>query len=338
MSRTLLISILLVLIMITASCAKRNTSYEDGNAAELIRTIPVVGNPTHISYGGDRLYVALDQGGMAVVNTTDYNMEMFTSLTSDDGSVTALNRIRFTDCVAEHDMLVIYDTYDTDNITFVNTANPDSLKPYARIIGESQNILDLSLRKLDNDPNGNIVELLYVLTDAIKYGRNDGGFWLGNETSIAVDVPIKGVDMDDDNFYVAVDQRGLFTYSRESTQLLSEIAFYGYAQKLAVNDKIAYIAARHGGLQIVDVSNPAQPVHLAEFDTDGYASDIAYKNGIVAVSSGGGGVYLFDVSNPAKPKLMDHITDCGYANTVTFVENTIVVASRDDGVLIYAID
>ncbi|MDD2596710.1 MAG: hypothetical protein PHY98_03315 [Candidatus Cloacimonetes bacterium] len=338
MSRTLLISVLLVLIMITASCAKRNTAYADGNHLELIKTIPVIGNPSHISVGGDWVYVALDQGGLGVVNTQNYSYKWLTSLTSADGSVTQLTRIRLVDSVPNRDILYIYDTSGTDDISFISTSVSDSLKPFGSIRGASQNIQDMIWNNLEADPESNIVELLYSTSTEVYYGRNDGGFWMGSDFNIPVAYPIQGLGMDDNNIYVAVDQRGLFTYSRASQQLLSEISFYGYAQNMAVHDNIVYVAARHGGLQIVDVSNPAQPVLLAGYDTDGYASDIDYHDGKVAVSSGGGGVYLFDVSSPANPKLLAHITDCGYANTVAFSESSLVVASRDHGIMFYAIN
>ncbi len=338
MSRTLIMSILLASLLFTMSCAKRNTSYEDGVPLELLQTIPVVGDPCDLSYDGEWLYVALDQGGMAGINTTNYNLYWYTNLSSEDGSPTKLNRIRFVDYIAEHNVLFVYDTFDTDNITFVNTANPDSLRPYGGIIGDSQNIVGMSLHKLDNDPDGNILEFMYARLYDVKYGRNDGGFWMGSELSLDVEFPIRGISMDENNIYVAEDQRGLFTYSRASQQLLSEISFYGYAQNMAVHDNIVYVAARHGGLQIVDVNNSQNPQLIAGYDTSGYASNVEYHDGKVAVSSGSGGVYLFDVNTPANPKLLAHITDCGYANTVTFADDKLVVASRDEGILFYEIN
>ena len=144
--------------------------------------------------------------------------------------------------------------------------------------------------------------------------------------------------MDADHIYVATDQRGVFVYSRLTQQLVAECAVGGYAQRLALHDGILYVAARHGGLQIVDVHNPQQPILLGGFDTVGHASNVAYMNGKVAVSSGSGGVYYFDVSNPTNPRLIQRISECGYANTVTFLDNKLVVASRDFGILFYAID
>ncbi|MDI3503236.1 MAG: hypothetical protein PWP64_172 [Candidatus Cloacimonadota bacterium] len=327
--------VLLLLMLLLSACAEKNTAYEDADKFDLLRIVPVVGNPCDLDFNDTHLYVALDQGGLGAIDMQNYSLNWFTALTSADSSVTALNRIRQVEVVGEHDRLFLYDTFDTDDITFVNIANPDSLRPYASIRGDSQNIQDMIWRSIDDPHDNNILELLYAISETVYYGRNDGGFWMGNDFSFNVSYPIKGLEMDEDNIFVAVDQRGLFIYNRQTQQQISEISFYGYAQKLAYNNDIVYVAARHGGLQIVDVSDPAAPVLVGSYDTYGYASDIDYKDGYVAVSSGSGGTYIFDVSIPAAPRMIQQITECGYANTVRFMGDRLAIASRDLGVLFY---
>jgi hypothetical protein len=327
--------VLTILLFAAMSCAKQNSAYEENDVLELVRTIPVVGNPCDMSYGGGWLYVALDLGGLALIDTQSYEMHWYTSIIAADSSLISLNSVRLVDCIPENNSLYVYDTAGTDDITFINTENPESLLPFGSIRGESQNIRDMIWRKLENDPSGNNAELLYALSGKVHYGRNDGGFWMGNEFTFTVGYPITGLEMDAEYIYVATGQRGVMIYSRANQQMLSEIAFYGYAQKLVLNGGIAYVAARHGGLQIVDVSDPHAPEYLGGFDTTGYASGVDYHDGKVAISSGGGGLYLFDVSNPAKPKLIQRITDCGYVNTVRFVGDRLAVASRDKGILLY---
>jgi hypothetical protein len=335
MSRKILAYFALVAVLMIAGCAKRNTAYEESNALTLLAQVPVVGNPCDMSHGGGWLYVALDLGGLALIDTQSYETHWYTSIIAADSSLISLNSVRLVDCIPENNSLYVYDTTGTDDITFINTENPESLLPYGSIRGESQNIRDMIWRKLENDPSGNNAELLYALSGIVHYGRNDGGFWMGNEFNITVDYPITGLEMDAQHVYVATGQRGLFIYSRANQQLLSEIAFYGYAQKLVLNDGIAYVAARHGGLQIVNVDNPNDPKYLGGFDTVGYASDLDYHDGKVAISSGGGGLYLFDVSDPANPILIQRITECGYVNTVLFKDDVLIVGSRDNGIYFY---
>jgi len=339
MSRSLLIGLILVTLVMAAGCAKRNTAYQSGDQLELVRTIPVVGNPTDLDFSGNWLYVALDQGGLGRINTGTYAMDWYTKLLASDGSTKDLNRTRLVEYVSAKDLLFVYDIHATDQIYIVNTSNPDSLDPYRSITGATQGIRDMTLRELTNDPDGNLVELLYCLGNGnVYYGRFNGDLWLGSEFNITTPYPINGVAMDDNYVYMATDQRGIFIYNRQTQQFVSEIAFYGYAQKMALRNGILYVAARHGGLQVVDVSNPQQPVLVASYDTVGYATNLQVMNGKLAVSSGSGGAYYFDITNPTSPKLIQRITSGGYINDLVFSDDKLVLASRDAGILFYSLD
>lgn len=321
-----------------SGCAKRNTAYEDGHKLELLNTIPVVGNPYHLNYVAGKLYVALDQGGLGIIDPQNNQMNWLTSLLSDDGSITTLRKIRQVGVVPERNLLFLNEIQGTDLIHIVDTSIPDSLKPYDSITGATQDIQDMICRNLTNDPDGNIVEILYCNSFTINYGRFNGDLWLGSDFSINAPANISGLAMDENYIYATAQQRGLLIYSRETQQLVSETAVSGEAQKLVLHGGKAYIAARQSGLQILDISNPARPVHLAGFVTVGFASGVDFYNGKVAVSSGSGGAYYFDVSNPALPKLIQRITESGYTNTLTFMDNKLVIASRDRGLLFYAIN
>lgn len=339
MSRTLLVSIMLLLLMLTVSCAKRNTAYQDGGKLSLAYTIPVVGDPYHLNHVGGKLYVAMDQGGLGIIDPQTHHLKSFTSLSAADGSVVNLLRIRKVGVVPERNLMFLNEIQGTDLIRIIDTANPDSLDPFDSITGASQDIQDMICRNLVDDPDDNLVEIIYCNGIFINYGRFNGNLWIGSDFSIEAPASITGLDMDEQYIYAAAQQRGLFVYERsDHPQLISETSFPGEAQKIVVHDGIAYFASRQSGIQILDVSNPQNPSHLSSFDTTGYASDLAYHDGKLAVSSGSGGVYFFDVTDPANPKLVQRITECGYANTVAFVDNQLVIASRDEGILFYDID
>lgn len=338
MSRSLLIGLILVTLVMAAGCAKRNTAYQSGDKLELVRTVPIVGNPYHLSYVEGKLYMALDQGGLGIIDPSDYDLRLMTRLFAEDGSVTTLLRIRRVELVPERNLMFLNEVQGTDKIEIINTSNPDSLRPFDSITGASQDIQDMICRNLENDPDGNVMEILYCNGISINYGRFNGHLWLGSDFSISAPASLSGLAMDDQYIYAAAQQRGLFIYDRATRQLVSETAVSGEAQKIVLHNGIVYIASRQGGLQILDVTNPLQPVYLSGFDTVGYASDVAYKDGKLAISSGSGGAYYFDVSNPANPKLIQRVTEGGYVNTVAFVTNKLVVASRDAGILFYSLD
>jgi hypothetical protein len=59
-----------------------------------------------------------------------------------------------------------------------------------------------------------------------------------------------------------------------------------------VNGDEAFVAAGDGGLRIVDVSQPANPVEVTFYETSGYASDVLVVDDIVYVADGVAGLLI----------------------------------------------
>ena len=64
---------------------------------------------------------------------------------------------------------------------------------------------------------------------------------------------------------------------------------------------VAYVADGDAGLQVIDVSNPANPVRVGGYDTSGYAYGVAVSGNIAYVADDDAGLQVIDVSNPASP-------------------------------------
>ena len=75
----------------------------------------------------------------------------------------------------------------------------------------------------------------------------------------------------------------------------------GSALSVALSGNYAYVADSGAGLQVIDVSNPANPVRVGGYDTSGYAQDVAVSGNYAYVADDGGGLQVIDVSNPANP-------------------------------------
>ena len=99
---------------------------------------------------------------------------------------------------------------------------------------------------------------------------------------------------------------------------------------MTVVDGIAYVADGPGGLQIIDVSNPSNPILISVYDTFDYASSVSVVNGIAYVAAYyNDGLQMIDVTNPANPTFIkSHPTD-GSAFKVTVVGGMAYIA---DGV------
>ena len=88
-----------------------------------------------------------------------------------------------------------------------------------------------------------------------------------------------------------------------------------------------------GKLQLIDVSNPTQPVVRGEYQAGGYAGAVAVA-GKYAYVADGGAVVLLDVSNPASPLLKDRYETAAGANAIAVAGNLILVAGGTEGLIL----
>ena len=75
----------------------------------------------------------------------------------------------------------------------------------------------------------------------------------------------------------------------------------GDATDVVVVGNRAYVAFGYGGLLILDISNPANPVRLGGCETGGYARSVAVSGTVAYVADDWKGLQIIDVSHPASP-------------------------------------
>tara|TARA_R110001592_G_scaffold31886_3_gene111922 strand:+ start:37950 stop:54350 length:16401 start_codon:yes stop_codon:yes gene_type:complete len=90
----------------------------------------------------------------------------------------------------------------------------------------------------------------------------------------------------------------------------------------------AYIADRDGGLQIFDISNPSNPVHVGayDFNQQGIAQAIDVVGNLAYLAVGEAGLQIIDISNPANPTFAGSIATPARARGVQVVGNLAYVA------------
>ncbi len=76
---------------------------------------------------------------------------------------------------------------------------------------------------------------------------------------------------------------------------------------VTVQGNLAYIG-EGGALSILDISNPAVPVHLGSFRTSGYVEHITVVGQRAYLAARSAGLLILDVSNPTLPVLVDQYT------------------------------
>ncbi len=337
MLKQIILPAALVIAIALTGCAKRNTAYQADEVLTLLSQIPVVGEPSDIAIDGTDIYVALDQGGLAIIDAADYTMRWFTKLLPE-GSDSQLVNSRGISVVGEHDLLFLGEYVASDKIRIVDISDPDSLKLIDSITGGTDGLQALNFKALPTQIGDNIIEGFFSAGRNLNYCRYNGELYLGTEYVINTPATASGLDSSDNHLFVAAEQRGLLIYDRSNQQMVSELAVPGQALDVKIAGNYAYVASRQGGLNVVDISNPANPSLVWSFDTTGYATKIELNASYAALSSGGGGIYLFDISVPSHPVLKQQLLSAGYTKNVKFLDDKLIVASRDQGVLVYAID
>jgi len=79
---------------------------------------------------------------------------------------------------------------------------------------------------------------------------------------------------------------------------------------------MAYVAAGHSGLWILDVSNPASPTVRGSIKTPGQAKNVAISGTKAVVADHMSGVDVIDISNMAEPVSVGSVYTDGYARDV----------------------
>jgi len=338
MPRRILVITAIAILLIAAGCAKRNTAYQEPRVLNLVRQIDLVGDPSDISFNDRYMYIALDQGGIAIVDQNTYATKWWTEIIPG-GSDSQLLNARLLSAVKEHNLIFIGEYSSADKIRIVDISDPDSVRLVDSITGGTDGLADLSFYPIPNPTDENVIYGVFTSGRTVNYVKYNGQLYLGTDWVINTPATASGVDLTDTNVFVAAQQRGLLIYDRSvQPQFVSELALPGEALKVQVSGNYAYIAARQGGFHIVDISDPSHPVLKGSYDTTGYATTVDVQGSVALVSSGGGGVYVFDVSNPSEPVLLESLSSQGYTNSARFVGNKVVVASRDNGVLVYTMD
>ena len=76
----------------------------------------------------------------------------------------------------------------------------------------------------------------------------------------------------------------------------------GWSRGVALSGTYAYVADMSAGLQVIDVSNPANPRRVGGYDTSGSAHGVAVSGSYAYVADERAGLHVIDVSNPANPQ------------------------------------
>ncbi|MDH6098425.1 hypothetical protein NWP21_06125 [Anabaenopsis sp. FSS-46] len=136
-------------------------------------------------------------------------------------------------------------------------------------------------------------------------------------------------------YYLAVDGYG----SETGNITLNVFPFSNYdttgnAYGVQVVGNYAYIANGLGGLQIIDISDPANPTFTGVYNTIGDAEGVQVVGNYAYVADGSAGLQIIDISDPANPTRTGVYNTTGDAEGVQVVGNYAYVADGSAGLQI----
>lgn len=102
------------------------------------------------------------------------------------------------------------------------------------------------------------------------------------------------------------------------------IAGYGgYHQYINVRSGYAYVCNYDAGLQVINVTNPSNPVNVLEIPSMPRTASIVFDGNYAYVAVGDSGMKIFNVVNPAAPVFVSRISTTGRAAFVSYGAITI---------------
>lgn len=346
------LSLLMICTIILFGCAKENDPAEavtpSSNSLEIADTIELVGNPVDIAISDDLIIVAEDLTGFSLHNRNDGSF--IGRYTDIDGSE-AYN-IELVGQVADSNE---YYAFKGDSLAVFDLENPENMiisKPFFEI-DEYAKQIDFTL----NDIHDSWVEELYDVEFKYQYATNheiitkyydkDEPLEIGSYTFSFGISRIESFYREENRYYVACNQIGVLIFERDvleggsitTDNALCYIDTPGEAFEVLKKDDIIYVADRHLGLQVFDISDLNNPESLSDVSYDisyGYITDIDIEGNYLAACAGGGGVLLFDITESNKPVLVGSLSssEAGYVNKVEIKDGKLYVCSRDLGILI----
>ncbi len=110
-------------------------------------------------------------------------------------------------------------------------------------------------------------------------------------------------------------------YTRDDTRYVSVSGDYAYAMSMAWSDDREY---GMGGIEIIDVSIPSNPITIGDFSPAGTSSRVCIDDIYAYVADGYAGLQIVDISDPASPAIVGSLDPAGfdeYAFSITIADD-----------------
>ncbi len=293
------------------------------------------GNVESVDVSGNLAFLASESRGLRVLDISDPARPNEVSLFDTAGEAVGVK--------VSGDHILLADGEDGLRVLFI--ADPN----LAQMTIEEKSSLDTPGNAHDLAINGSTI---YIADGegglrVVDFSNPDAPVEVGSE-----DVPsARGVATLENYAYVAAGENGLRVVDVTDPLRPAEIGsvdFIGEARSLAVRsygvegvpaDVYAFVAGGSGGLQVIDVSDPRNPVSVANYRSPGYAYAVVVEGDRAYVTGRNDGLWVVDISQPTDPKEIGFYPIPGEAHGLAVSEQFAYVAAYSRGLrLIYVAD
>ena len=209
--------------------------------------------------------------------------------------------------------------------------NLDNISKYAELLQhwQSENILLYGCNVAAGDAGEEFIRKLHEITNATisASATKTGNAALGGNWELEVNIPENhGTSL---VFYAETlnTYQGVF-----APTLVGEWDFLSYARAVTVVGNYAYAVGDR--LEIIDISNPSNPIFKGSYKISGGASGVQVVGNYAYVANGDSGLQIIDISNPTTPTLKGNYNTSGSAYSVQVVGNYAYIADRGSGLQI----
>jgi len=121
------------------------------------------------------------------------------------------------------------------------------------------------------------------------------------------------------------------------TVLPAPVAIGSWTQavdNVTLGNGLAWLARGEAGVSVLNVTDPASPSLLGNYDTPGLAVAVRLAGNLACVADRFGGLKILSVANPASPVLLGTYATPDWAQDVAVVGNTAYIAASGAGLQI----
>lgn len=348
MKYLMLIAMVPAMILLINGCAK---STKPTTKSILIEetTYETVGRPYDMIVTDDYVFLAEDQAGYSIFSRPSGNLIRRINKRDETAYYANARQLAY---LEGEDILVVFDRWSGARLRFYDISDPS--EPAFLHHYQGAGIDRTQYMELFRTPQDNIILVIAYSNSSLRvYSASMAYPFVENYNDFPTPNNINTFVIDDEYLYFSASQRGLyiFEYTTEmvfgfletQAKLLSECNMTGEALDIAVKGNYAYVAARHQGLLVADISDRTAPEWLKDngYETSGWAQSVAVEGDYLVVGSGGGGVYLFDISKtPERPHLLDKkgLSYTDYVYLVEIHNGEVFTAGRDKGITKFSIN